>query len=510
MDKNIVKRQYIDTILAFKCIFNYKVLYVVFINLVMMSLKNKMILYMVKDMNDKYNKHKWFHYKVFTVLFALLCFYAMQLIQPIYVKASSSSTIIVDDSSALQQVINEAPAYSIIQLKEGIYEGPIAIKQALTLTSRDSDNVTIVNKSSEPTISIYAENVVIDKIQVKDIEMKEAPTILVSAHATKLSNLSITTNSDGIYAKAVNDGSIVNSQITWRNNKIHRSNKGNGIALYSASNWTVENNEIANMNDGIYLERVENVTISNNAVQNSRYGMHFMFVTNGQVNNNRGVSNVTGAMIMASTNINVFDNTFLKQVENLNSQGILLYQTDQLMIENNTIDGNRVGLYIEESTNSIIENNLIMNNFIGIQWLKSSQNLFRSNSIVGNVIDVQSVGAFDNNITHNYWDSFNGIDMSGDGYSDTSYAINPLFYGLIQKQAPFQIFFNSPGMDFLNRIYQVNPSTWLTDIAPKMRIDTVEQELDNINANKGDSLFISAVLLILSFLIIKKTRRKLK
>lgn len=415
-------------------------------------------------------------------------------------------------SQSLQEIIDASIEHETITLKEGTYSGPVTITHALTLEGEVGKKVRIINESDQSAITILASNVTLRNLYIEDVQLKREATLVINAaNQIELDHLEILTGSDAINITDSNQGIVKATTISWADEKVHLSNKGNGIELYNVQNWVIEQNVISNMHDGVYLEKAEDLTLRQNTIINSRYGLHLMFVSGGKVYENNGEGNVTGAMIMASNHIQLSDNTFAKQVGNINSQGILLYDTTDSLLTGNSIEGNRVGLYIEQSSENEMSQNVILNNFIGIQWQNSAHNKLSSNIIAGNVINVQSIGGEENTISENYWDSFSGIDINGDGYSETSYRINPLFYGITEKQPAFQLFFHSPGMDFLQTIYQSDASLWLTDRKPQVSVDEHSLSSNLVSASSlGDSIVISVFLLGLSTLFIIKARRKLK
>lgn len=479
-----------------KLIFDYKVLYV-------MAARYLYNLIIKEGLNIKLKQP----IKINCLLIGLMLIMLIFCFKSNVVMASN--VISVDVGESLQKIIDEVAPNTTIVLKQGEYVGPINIQNSINITTESDATVILINKSKDAAITINAPNVSIKNISVKDVDIKEEPTIVISSDGVEIANVQVLTDNTGIHINGANQGEINDTTISSATEEVSQSYKKNGIQLYNSANWKLDNITIRNMEDGIYLERVDTISIKNSHVDGSRYGFHFMFVTNGQVENNEGTANVTGAMIMASSHIQVTKNKFLKQVENLNSQGILLYDTKNSLVSNNEIDGNRVGLYIEESSDVTFDSNMIKNNFVGLQWINSSDNTFQHNNVIGNVINVQSVGVADNHINKNFWDNASGIDIDEDGYSEVSYSINPLFYGLIKKQPPFQIFFNSPGMSFLESIYITNPELWMRDDKPKMSIE-LSEDMKSTASNKFDSIFISSILLLISFLIIKRTRRVLK
>jgi nitrous oxidase accessory protein len=385
----------------------------------------------------------------------------------------------------LQALLDAAKPGDSIILKEGVYEGPVVIDKRLVLSADKPGGVILRNNSSRPALSIQGDGVKVEGLSIQDISVKENATVLVSGQRVILAGLHILTGADGIAIRDAHDGTVKDTVIQWAPKGVRQANKGNGIDLYNAHRWTLTGNEITDVHDGIYMENSDDALVSGNVLRLSRYGVHCMYTKRTVIENNEGDRNVTGAMVMTARQVSVVGNTFTKQSENVNSQGILLYDAHETSVKDNRVDGNRVGLYIEQSTLNKVEGNSVSYNFIGLQLLESDDNGITGNGFVGNVADAQARGSRSNSIRGNYWDGFQGIDTDGDGSSDISYAINPFFQGLTQKRPPFQLFFQSPGMVFLEGLYGGDSSGWARDSAPLMAPST--ESLQSAERSEGDA-----------------------
>lgn len=368
----------------------------------------------------------------------------------------------------LQSHLDQAKLGDTIILQSGTYEGPITIDKPLTLRSEQGGSVVLQNHSLQPAISITADQITVAGLHIIDDRFKETPTVLVTGNQAILEDLHIRSGADGIQARDADGGTVTRTTIEWAADGVRMADKGNGIDLFNAHRWRLSDNRIYEVHDGIYMESSDDTLVSGNRIERSRYGIHCMYTKRTIVARNEGQLNVTGAMIMTAQQVSVIGNTFAKQSDNVNSQGILLYDAHETTVADNRLDGNRVGLYVEQSTGNRLENNRITYNFIGIQLLEASDNQITGNQFLGNVADAEARGSANNAFTGNYWDNFRGIDTDGDGISDISYAINPFFQGVIQKRPAFQLFFQSPGMAFLESLYQTDKNRWATDSAPLM------------------------------------------
>ncbi|MBP1989523.1 right-handed parallel beta-helix repeat-containing protein [Paenibacillus eucommiae] len=415
------------------------------------------------------------------------------------------------DQQKLQLRIDRAQAGETITLPPGTYEGPLVITKPLRLEAEQDNTVVLTNNSDQPALHIDTDNVAVVGLHIRDDAIKQAPSVLVTGDRVLLEQLDIRTGSYGIVMQDANEGQVLENTIAWslleEGEAVKMSNKGNGIDLYNAHRNRLTGNIIKRVHDGIYLENSDENMVIGNHIELSRYGVHCMYTKGTIIRENSSHMNITGAMVMATQDVEVVNNTFTKQNENVNSQGILLYDAHNTLIRENLVEGNRVGLFVEESANNRIESNEVIDNFIGIQLLGSELNAINGNLFSGNVADAQAQNSTNNDITGNFWDSFRGIDTDGDGKSDISYGINPFFQGLIKKRPAFQLFFQSPGMMFLESLYQSKQSLWTTDYSPLM-VPPVSTRLDDKGSSGVQTGLIGMLLSSSTISLLLAARRR--
>lgn len=385
--------------------------------------------------------------------------------------AGAGQAAAADEQAAfvpLQSIVDQAEPGETITLAPGVYEGPVKISKPLALRGEEGGKVSVVNRSDQPAVWIGADGVVLENLAVIDETVKESPAVLVNGDGARLDQLTIRTGSDGIALRDVAGGTVSRTAVEYVPDNVPMADRGNGIDLFNAQRVEIADNLIRNVHDGIYVEQSDDTVITGNRVELSRYGIHLMYTENTVIENNEGDRNITGAMVMAARNVRVSGNTFTKQSENVHSQGILLFDAHDSLFTGNVVEGNRVGFYVEESANNRIEGNLVKNNFIGLWLLNAGDNVLTSNVLIGNVTDAQASGSDSADIDGNYWDSFRGLDLNGDGKSELGYAIRPFFQELVGKKPQFQLFFGSPGMMFLENLYQADRDSWTTDRTPLM------------------------------------------
>jgi nitrous oxidase accessory protein len=398
-------------------------------------------------------------------LLVLLCIFSLSL-------SGWSSAEEQYTRNNLQDLIKRAKPGDTLLIQPGDYKGPLVIDKPVEIKAM-SGKVRIINESNQPAIQLMASHSRLIGLEIVDQAPKSSAAIVVTGNDNILNNLNIQTKSSGIRLRKASRNMIQKSTISWLEQKgeppTPLSNKGNGIDLWGAHENRITENVISNLHDGIYLESSNWNRIEGNRLERSRYGIHCMYTNYMIIRNNVGSYNVTGAMIMGVTNSRVIGNTFYKQSENVNSQGLLMYDVRTSVIRQNHLEDNRVGLYVERSQNNELSNNIISRNFVGLQLKDANQNKSSGNQFYANVIQAEAVNSYDNEMKGNYWDDFKGIDIQNTGYSTIPYEINPFFQKLTESIPAYQLFFQSPGMSFLESMFTTNQDTWTKDISPLMK-----------------------------------------
>ncbi len=410
----------------------------------------------------------------------------------------------------LQALIDSAVPEETITIPSGSYEGPLVINKPLTLVG--AGEVKLVNESNDPAIWVTADDVHIKGLSIVDIDMKESASILIEADHTVMEHLYIRTASLGIQLLAASNNEIRNSEIVWESaakQDAKLSAKHNGIDLFESHDNRLLGNTISDLHDGIYLESSDRNIVDGNHIFRSRYGVHCMYTDGTIIRNNDGAFNITGAMVMAVRDVEVTNNHFYKQNESVNSQGILLFDAHSSLFYDNRVEGNRVGFYIELSTDNTFMYNQVKQNFIGIQLIEAVNNRLHDNVFSGNVIEAEARLSSDNNMNGNFWDSFRGVDVNGDGRSELSNAINPLFQTIVKARPAFQLFFQSPGMIFLQEILQADRQQWMTDNSPLMEppADMQNQQPSQADLSTGimGAVMLMAAITTLFYLGVRRS-----
>ncbi|MFD0616955.1 nitrous oxide reductase family maturation protein NosD [Paenibacillus sp. GCM10027629] len=437
-------------------------------------------------------KAKWtLIYRFLFIVLLLICHQVLNMEEAL---ASSS----IDQVNSLQAIIDQLDAGDAIELPPGTYAGPATINKKVYI--RGNSEVTLLNPSGAPAISILSDGVHLANIQIKNnASGDQSPAILVKSHQVTLEDLTIQTSGYGIILRDADQAILQNNTITWFKPETNKpKQKGNGIDLYNSNGTLIKNNRITGVRDAIYLEKSRNARIQGNKLSRTRYGIHCMYIDGSSVIDNEGQYNITGAMVMGVKNVVVSGNVFRRQSQNVHSQGILLYDVQSSSINKNVVEGNRVGIYMEQSSENELSNNAVLRNFIGIQLINSNSNQFHGNEFIANVIEAEAADSQKNEMIGNYWDSFQGLDLNHDGTSEIPYAINP-FYQLLVTQTPaYQLFFQSPGMTFLSDMFTNGQEGWSIDSSPLMNADFSQRVSTESAKGSADVLAIGLLLLCIA------------
>lgn len=198
-----------------------------------------------------------------------------------------------------------------------------------------------------------------------------------------------------------------------------------GIYIYLAKNVTVKNCNITDFGgEGIYVNGL-NATLVNNTIYSNYYGIHvdsnYANITNNTVNSNTyGIYTYSDYNTIANNTVkdNIYDgihisgeNSVAKYnelsgnsdgieadhissgtitnniIKNNDYHGILIDDSDNIVITNNTVENNgHGGIRLDPTSNyNTVENNIIRNNSDeGIYVWESNNNTFTNNTICGN------------------------------------------------------------------------------------------------------------------------------
>ena len=276
---------------------------------------------------------------------------------------------------------------------------------------------------------------------------------LQDSYANTISNNTIKSNNIGISTLQSTSNEIINNDII-NNEKgididslsdsyyiIQNNIKENiiGIQLVGTTENNISSNLLEGNENGILLrdESMYNLIFSNYFSENIVNGINAEFCSFNEITYNTFIDNKAGIVLTDTENITILENTFTR-----NTYGIQLKENaNKNTINKNIIQRNKCGIYAVDSIeNMIIKNELIANRGFhlltgGIFFLRSFNNTVHQNNFKRNFPNARFIIS-NNTWSNNYWNrprvskkSIFGI--GSDILPWVNYDYNPSFFPLI-------------------------------------------------------------------------------
>lgn len=418
----------------------------------------------------------------------------------------------VEPSTSLQESIDKAGIGDILKVKKGLYNESFVISKPLTLIAEEG--VIIDGGGNGNVITIEADGVTVKgfAIQNSGKEMENSGIVVNEANNVLIDSNHISNVLFGVYLKKGSGNTVQNNEIESFDS--HFSKRGNGIHLFYGQGNLIQNNKIKNVQDGIYFDFTSNTEIHKNIVEHSRYGFHFMFSEDIRAEENLIKKNITGLMVMDSKRLQFNENQIYDQFH-FRGFGVLIYASSQIAMEGNEIRRNSTGIYFEDTKKTQIVKNLVASNQVGLEFKgENASNVMTENNFIGNVVQTRisnNVMRLDNNQKGNYWDDYNGHDISGDGIGEIPYKAGSIYDQILQNQPHWQFYFESPAIKLWSKAESMFPSIGLANVYDKKPlIEPVNLENNASKQEKRNnfSLLIYGLLFMCSSVfIISKGRR---
>ena len=248
------------------------------------------------------------------------------------------------------------------------------------------------NQCYENNIGIYVIDSDECEIFYNIFELNAFGMDIVGGNHTIVMHNSVKFNSDRGYVSFVSRHSIL-AYNDFSNNSMR------GVDLSSSSDFNIiENNTIIGNNGiGLFIA-VNNATIKGNTIkENKDYGLDIRL--SGHVVENNIIEGTTAT-------------------------GITVGEASYCMLKENSIDSTKYGIYIWNSYNITVTGSTIEMNNWAFSIAEDAQNIsVMWNTLIDNQIDAIDDG-IGNNIHHNYWSNYPGIDLDLDGIGDSPYPIS--------------------------------------------------------------------------------------
>jgi parallel beta-helix repeat protein len=316
--------------------------------------------------------------------FALIavCLFALAVVGTQTGKAAKT-IVVPNDYPTISAAVQHASAGDTVQVQSGVYHENVMIDKSITMTGEEGENTVVIGTG--------------------EVERGGRAVFTLAANSIKLMGFTIESlnySSSTDYASGI---FVEGDNCAIRGNTIQ--NTYIGIFCSVQSGTTISQNIITGSSkDGIrFLGGDLNVFSENNIFGNAQSGLITGGYSNTVVRNNL-TGNWRGMGLSASQSV-VFGNRIIGNTES----GIFLDGSNDI-ISANDIDGNKWGMYFTSQLASPHDNNIYQNNF------DNTKNTYMSPDCKVQLWNKDKEG--------NYWKSYIGADVNGDGIGDKAYDIS--------------------------------------------------------------------------------------
>ncbi|MCU0864321.1 MAG: nitrous oxide reductase family maturation protein NosD [Planctomycetes bacterium] len=255
--------------------------------------------------------------------------------------------------------------------------------------------------------------------------------------------------------------------------------RGDGIRLWETNDSLVTDNHVTDSRDVVVWYSSRNL-LARNRVTRSRYGTHFMYSHENVVEDSEYVACEVGVFAMYSRDI-VLRRNLLAESGGAAGIGIGLKEAGNLTIEDNWLLANTTGIYIDASPLDPGHHNHYRRNVVrfaesaislhsGLRRSDFVDNQFRDNGVV---VKVGGQGdALACKFRGNFYDSYRGYDLDGDGFGDVPFEFRRLSVQLEGRYPELALLHGSPAMGMVDLVGEVMPlfvpRQLLRDEAPRL------------------------------------------
>ncbi len=377
-----------------------------------------------------------------------------------------------------QELVDKAPAGSVLRPPPGAYAGPVTIDKPLTIEG--GGQVTIDAGDKGTVLVVNADHTTLRGLHLTgsgDSHDTDDSCLDVRGNHNTLENLKIDNCLFGIDLKQTNHSVLRGNSVRSKDREL--GVRGDGLRLWYSHDNLIEQNEIIDSRDMVAWYSHRN-TFRNNLGKRSRYSIHFMFANENIVEGNRFYDNAVGIYFMY-TEGGAARNNVISHATGAAGMGIGFKESSGTIVEGNEIVYCAIGIgsdlspFQPDSTVEIRHNRFAFN---GIGILFNSEvggNRMVDNIFEGNLTQVayggRSGSAAKNFWEGNFWDDYLGFDRNKDGIGDQKHELMAYADQIWMEMPVARFFRSSPVMellDFLERLAPFSaPDQILVDEKPR-------------------------------------------
>ncbi|MDR2208982.1 MAG: nitrous oxide reductase family maturation protein NosD [Azoarcus sp.] len=363
-----------------------------------------------------------------------------------------------------QPLVDAAAPGSTLRPPPGVYSGPVSVDKPLIIEGGGA--VTIDAGDKGTVMALNANDSVVRGLRLTGSGSShdtDDACLDVRGNRNVIENLIVDNCLFGIDLKQSSHSVVRHNHI--RSKSVDLGMRGDGLRLWYSHDNLIEGNKVTDSRDMVAWYSHRNV-YRGNIGERSRYSIHFMFSNDNIVENNQFKNNAVGVYFMY-THGGAARGNLISHSTGATGMGIGFKEASGTVIENNEIIYCGVGIssdlspFEPDSTIEINGNHFAYNGIAILFNSETGNNNLRNNVFEGNLADVSYGGRSENPEKNfwegNYWDSYQGFDIDGDGVGDTpheSYA----WADQIWMEFPMASFFRaSPSLELLNFLERLAP-----------------------------------------------------
>lgn len=376
-----------------------------------------------------------------------------------------------------QELVDAAPAGSVLRPPAGTYAGPVHLDKPLTIEG--AGKVTIDSGDKGTVFSLETDGATLSGLHLTgsgDSHDTDDSCLDVRGHRNLIEKIVIDNCLNGIDLKQANDNTVRHNKV--RSKPFDIGLRGDGLRLWYSHRNLIEHNEVTDSRDMVAWYSNDNIYRHNFGTR-SRYSLHFMFAKDNLIEDNRFIDNAVGVYFMY-TEGGVMRRNLISHATGATGMAIGFKESSNAVIEGNEIIYCAVGIGSDLSpfqpdSKMFIKNNRFAYNGIAIQFTSElGGNIVTDNVFEGNLTNVVQAGRGKSALNEwrgNYWDDYTGFDRDHDGLGDTPYELYAYADQIWIEMPTARFFKTAPVMellDFLERLAPFSsPELTLKDERPR-------------------------------------------
>ncbi|MDH7510503.1 MAG: right-handed parallel beta-helix repeat-containing protein [Methanolinea sp.] len=295
--------------------------------------------------------------------------------------------------TSIQEAINAASAGDTILVMAGEFHELVVVNKTIVLRGENANTSVINGDYSGNVLTITADGVRVENIQVKGSIRKSGGDIGFGIGVDTACNVTIdscivTDNQFGIFTNNTSGLVITRNEVL--------QNDLRGMLLYSTSLTTCSENYVHDNGSGIFADGSRGFSCLNNKIVHNKYGGLAFFSISKDIM-------VEGNLIQDNVYVD-----FKAEDGDVDSSGGYFGELDNVTIRGNQfIHNGGIGFSISEMSNSLVDGNVMERNYAGFSY--GDNNPYPGNNVtLSNTVDGLPVL---------YLERVNDRDITGSGYA---------------------------------------------------------------------------------------------